>query len=73
MSADFTATRMGRGFAGGLPCQAPGRRGAPERAPRGPADAGDRARILLGRIQPAAASHLSVEDTAPPFAVRPRA
>jgi hypothetical protein len=23
MSTDFTATRMGRGFAGGLPCQAP--------------------------------------------------
>ena len=23
MSPDFTATRMGRGFAGGLPCQAP--------------------------------------------------
>jgi hypothetical protein len=54
---------------------------APERSLRGPAkrgsgsggDAGDRARILSGRLQPATGSHLPLEETAPPFAVRPRA
>jgi hypothetical protein len=52
----------------------------PERGPRGPAkrgsgsggDARDRARILLGRLQPAAGSHLPLEETAQPFAVYSR-
>src|SRR5690242_20852036 len=46
---------MGRGFAGGLPCQAPSEGGgaAPERCPRGPAEqgsgsGGDAATALLG-------------------------
>jgi hypothetical protein len=49
----------------------------PERGPRGPAkrgsgsagDAGDRAKTVSGRSQPATGSHLPLEDTAPPFAV----
>jgi hypothetical protein len=37
---------------------------APDRRPR---------EELLGRLQPAAGSHLPSEETAPPFAVRPGA
>jgi hypothetical protein len=81
VSPDFAATLVGRGFSGGLPCQAPSE-GTPQSAvPRDPAKQGsgsggnarDRARILLGRLQPAAGSHLPAEETASPLAVRPRA
>jgi hypothetical protein len=42
VSPDFTATRWGRGFASGLPCQAPSE-GAPRSAARGALRSGDRA------------------------------
>jgi hypothetical protein len=80
MSANFTAAQWGRGFASGLPCQAPSEGNAPELGLRDLAkqgsgsggDAGPREE-LLGRLQPATGSHLPSEETAPPFAVRPRA
>jgi len=42
VSPDFTTTLMGRGFASGLPCQAPGE-GAPRSVARGAPQSGDRA------------------------------
>jgi hypothetical protein len=53
----------------------------PRAQPEGPCEAGigqwrgcqDRAKHLLGRLHPAVGTHLPLEETAPPFAVRPRA
>jgi hypothetical protein len=69
---------IGPGFADGLPCQTPSK-GTPQSVARGTLRSGigqrrgcqDRARNLLGRLHPAAGSHLPLEDTAPPFAVVP--
>jgi hypothetical protein len=69
---------MGRGFAGGLLCQAPSE-GRPRASPEGPCGAGigqrrecrGRAYGMLGRTHPAAGSHLPAEDTAPPSVVAP--
>jgi hypothetical protein len=77
MSARFCRNRMGRGFAGGLPWQAPGEGGRPRVSPEGPWEAGigqrrDAATALLGRLHSASGSHLPVEDTAPPCAVATR-
>jgi hypothetical protein len=40
VSPDFTATQSGRGFAGGLPCQAPSEGTPQSAAPRGPGKRG---------------------------------
>jgi hypothetical protein len=69
---------MGRGFAGGLPCQARSE-GRPQSVARGSRKAGsgsgggcgDRDYGLTGGVHPAAGSHLPSEGTAQPFAVAP--
>jgi hypothetical protein len=79
VSPDVTAARMGRGFAGGLPCQAPSEGERPRAWSEGPCEARDRAaagmsrraKNLSGRLRPATGSHLPSEDTALPFAVAP--
>jgi hypothetical protein len=78
MSARFTTTRWDRGFASGLPCQAPSE-GTPQSAARGTLRSRDRAAAGMSRprqepvrrLHPAAGSHLPSEDTAPPSAVVP--
>jgi hypothetical protein len=80
MSTRFYRNPMGRDFAGGLPCQAPSE-GTPQSAARGAPQSGDRAAAGMsrprqepvGRLHPAAGSHLPSEETAPPLAVRPGA
>ncbi len=70
---------MGRGFAGGLPCQTPSEGGAPRALHEGPAKrdraaaggCSDRDYGSTGGGHPATGSHLPLEDTAPPFAVAP--
>jgi hypothetical protein len=47
-------------------------RGAPRSGDRAAAGMPDRARVYVGRPQPATGSHLPPEDTAPPFAVYSR-
>ena len=69
---------MGRGFAGGLPCQAPSEGGAPQSVARGALRSRDRAAAGMprphcwGRLHSASGSHLPAEDTAPPCAVATR-
>jgi hypothetical protein len=48
VSPDFTATRWGRGFASGLPCQAPSE-GTPQSAVRGTLRSRDRAAAGMSR------------------------
>ncbi len=76
---DFTATLAGRGFAGGLPCQAPGE-GAPRsvarRAPRkrGSGSGGDAStapQFCWGAGIPLRGRIFLSEDTAPPCAAAP--
>ena len=49
VSPDFTATPMGRGFAGGLPCQTPSEGERPRAWPEGPCEARDRAAAGMSR------------------------
>jgi hypothetical protein len=46
-------------------------RGPPRSGDRAAAGMPDRAKMQLGCLQPAAGSHLPLEDTAPPYAVSP--
>ena len=46
-------------------------RGAPRSGDRAAAGMPDRAKVMLGRQQPATGSHLPLEETASPYAVSP--
>jgi hypothetical protein len=78
VSAQFYRNPDGRGFVGGLLCQAPSE-GRPRSVARGTREAGsgsgggcgDRDYGLTGGVHSATGSHLPSEGTAPPYAVAP--